>query len=122
MKYPLPILAFIVFCMGCHAQSPHSFNKQNNSNSLLWEVSGNGLDTPSFLFGTFHLLCKDDLHFSDALRQAVAGSKEVYMELDMDDPSMMLQGMMYMTMKKDTTLADLYTPAEYERVKKFFSD
>ena len=46
----------------------------------------------------------------------------VYMELDMDDASTMLSAMMYMNMKGDTTLADLYTDQEYERLKNYFSD
>jgi uncharacterized protein YbaP (TraB family) len=44
------------------------------------------------------------------------------MELDMDDPSTMLSAMMYMNMKGDTTLADLYTAKEYERLKEYFAD
>ncbi|WP_254555955.1 hypothetical protein, partial [Salmonella enterica] len=31
-----------------------------NKNSLLWEVSGNGLSKPSYIAGTFHILCSKD--------------------------------------------------------------
>ena len=112
----------MVIFSGCKAQPNPSFTVQKNNNSLLWEISGNGLKKPSFLFGTFHLLCKDDIHFSDQLLKAVKSSNEIYMELDMDDPTMMLSGMMYMNMRGDTTLADLYTPQEYDRLKNYFSD
>jgi len=88
----------------------------------LWEVSGNGLQKPSFLFGTFHLLCKDDIHFSDQLKKAMQSSDEIYMELDMDDPSIMLSGMLYMNMQNDKKLEDLYTPGEYKRLQNYFSD
>lgn len=108
--------------LGCKAQPNPSFTVQKDNNTLLWEVSGNGLSKPSFLFGTFHLLCKQDIHFSDQLKKAVNFSDEIYMELDMDDPSTMLSAMLYMNMRNDTTLADLYTPAEYERLKNYFSD
>jgi hypothetical protein len=27
------------------------------SNTLLWQISGNGLKQPSYLFGTMHILC-----------------------------------------------------------------
>jgi uncharacterized protein YbaP (TraB family) len=30
---------------------------QNNNNTLLWKISGNGLEKPSYLFGTIHMLC-----------------------------------------------------------------
>ena len=28
------------------------------SQSLLWRISGNGLSSPSYLYGTIHLICK----------------------------------------------------------------
>src|SRR6185312_10388167 len=107
MKHLLFYSLSTILFLGCKAQTAESFVKQKNNNSLLWEISGNGLKKPSFLFGTFHLLCKDDIHFSDQLLKAVKSSKEIYMELDMDDPSTMLSGMMYMNMRGDTTLTDL---------------
>jgi uncharacterized protein YbaP (TraB family) len=108
--------------LGCKAQTNPSFTVQKSSNSLLWKISGNGLSKPSFLFGTFHLLCRQDIHFSDQLKKAIGFCDEIYMELDMDDPATMFSAMMYMNMKGDTTLADLYTPEEYERLKNYFSD
>lgn len=112
----------MVLFLGCKAQNKPSFEDQKNGNTLLWEVTGNGLQKPSFLFGTFHLLCKQDIHFSNQLKKAVNYSDEIYMELDMDDPSTMLGGMLYMNMRGDTTLSDLYTDKEYTRLKKYFSD
>lgn len=29
-------------------------------NSLLWEISGNGLEKPSYIFGTIHLIAQND--------------------------------------------------------------
>jgi uncharacterized protein YbaP (TraB family) len=122
MKKAIFYSLLMVFFLGCKAQKTPTFVQQKNGNTLLWEVSGNGLEKPSFLFGTFHLLCKQDIHFSDQLKKAVNYSNEIYMELDMDDPSTMLGGLMYMNMRGDTTLADLYTDKEYERLKNYFSD
>lgn len=114
-------LSTILF-MSCKAQSDPSFVKQKNDNTLLWKVSGNGLKKPSFLFGTFHLLCKDDIHLGDQLKKAMKLSDKIYMEMDMDDPSTMLGGMLYMNMKNDKTLESLYTPEEYKRLSNYFSD
>jgi uncharacterized protein YbaP (TraB family) len=112
----------MILVLGCKAQPNPTFLIQKNNNTLLWEISGNGLTRPSFLLGTFHLLCKQDIHFSDQLKKAFHYCDTVYMELDMDDPSTMLSAMMYMNMKGDTTLADLYTAKEYERLKEYFAD
>jgi len=122
MKHLLFYSLSTILFMGCKAQQDPSFAKQKNGNTLLWEVSGNGLKKPSFLFGTFHLLCKDDIHFSDQLKRAMKQCDEIYMELDMDDPSIMLSGMLYMNMKDGKKLEDLYTPEEYKRLQNYFSD
>ena len=122
MKHLLFYSLSTILFMGCKAQQNQSFVKQKNDNTLLWEVSGNGLKKPSFLFGTFHLLCKDDIHFSDQLKKAMKASDEIYMELDMDDPSIMLSGMLYMNMKDGKKLEDLYTPEEYKRLQNYFAD
>jgi len=92
------------------------------NNTLLWEISGNGLAKPGYLFGTFHLLCKEDINFSDAVKQAINNSQEVYLELDMDDPSTILGAFTLMNMKDGKALKDLYTPEQYQRIADFFKD
>lgn len=116
----LLLIAFVA--VSCHAQQPAPLQKNPNDNTLLWQVTGNGLKKPSYLFGTFHLMCKDDIHISDQLKTAMERSDTVYMEMKMDDPSVLLGAMMYMTMKNGKTLKDLYTPEEYEKVGEFFKD
>ena len=95
---------------------------ETTGNTLLWQISGNGLQSPSYLFGTFHLLCKDDIHFSAALKQAVINCNEVYLELDLDDPSTIMGAFMLMNMKDGKKLRDLYTDEQYKRVSNFFKD
>jgi uncharacterized protein len=122
MKCVIVIMLISFGIVGCHAQQEHNFKKQSDSNTLLWEVSGKDLKHPSFLFGTFHLLCKDDIHFSDQLKGAIKESDDIYMELDMDDPSTILSGMLYMNMKDGKKLSDLYTPEEYKKLQTYFAD
>jgi uncharacterized protein YbaP (TraB family) len=117
------ILFAMTLMFSCRAQQPDSLKLPHNKddNSLLWEISGKGLKKPSYLFGTFHLLCKDDIHVSANLQQAIKNADEVYFEMDLDDPANTLGAMFYMNMK-DKTLKDLYTPAEYDKVAAFFKD
>ncbi|MCW5914230.1 MAG: TraB/GumN family protein [Chitinophagaceae bacterium] len=121
MKKALFFAAVIFFITGCNAQ-PQPLPHNADENSLLWEVSGNGLKSPSYLFGTFHLLCKEDIHFSNTLESALRRSSTVYMEMDMDDPATMLGGMMYMTMKGGKKLKDFYTEAEYKKLEDYFKN
>lgn len=89
--------------------------------TLLWKVSGNGLEKPSYLFGTIHMLCKEDAFLGDKLVEAIGNADKVYMELDMDNLFEMLGVMTKMKMRNDTTLADLVTKEEYLQIKDYFT-
>lgn len=116
------LTALVIWFNTSVAQQPAILKTNSDDNTLLWEVSGNGITSPSFLFGTFHLLCKDEIRFSPALLQAVTQVTEVYMELDMDDPATMLGGLALMSMKNGKQLKDLLAEDEYNRVEAYFKD
>lgn len=91
-------------------------------NSLLYKVTGNGLAQPSYLYGTFHLVCPNDLVLSEATKKAVADAQQMYLELDMDDPAMM-QGMMKAMMMTDgKTVKDYLSADDYGILENYFRD
>lgn len=124
--YNMKLLYLIIVVLSAcsvKAQSGSHFLKTNaDENTLLWEVSGNGLTTSSYLLGTFHLLCKDDIHLSLSLKQAIANSAAIYLELDLDDPATLFGSIKLMQMKEGKTLKELYTPEEFNRVSNYFID
>jgi len=95
---------------------------QKDSNTLLWQISGNGLKQASYLFGTIHMLCKDDAMLSDSLKRVIRNCKDVYLEVDMDNIFEMMGLMKSMKMRNDTTLADLMDKKDYDRVKTYFQE
>src|SRR4030095_2908415 len=48
--------------------------------SLLWEISGNGLKKPSYLFGTMHVSDKLAFHLGDSFYNAIKSSDVVALE------------------------------------------
>lgn len=117
------ILGAVCLFYSCSAQSTQVSLKPNaDNNSLLWEVSGKGLNRSSYLFGTFHLMCKDDIRFSNQLKTAVKNADTVYLEMDMDNPATMLSALFLMNMKNGKTLQELYTKDEFNRINTFFKD
>ncbi|TAJ15213.1 TraB/GumN family protein [Marinilabiliaceae bacterium JC017] len=58
-------------------------------NSLLWKISGNGLESSSYLFGTIHAICEDDMVMNKSIEEAFEGSNTLYLEIDMTDPQVM---------------------------------
>ncbi|HKL38274.1 MAG TPA: TraB/GumN family protein [Bacteroidales bacterium] len=95
---------------------------QVSSKSLLWEISGNGLEKSSYLYGTFHLLCPDDLQIKDKVKNAVGASEQLVLELDFDDPSVMQTIQQNMAYSDGTTAKDYLRDSEYELVAGFFKD
>jgi len=55
------------------------------ANSLLWEISGNGLQRPSYLFGTLHMICEEDFTLSEKVKRSLAKSDRYIMEVNLAD-------------------------------------
>ena len=86
---------------------------QAQDKALLYKVTGNGLAKPSYLYGTFHLICPADLQITDVMKKAVGDAQQVYLELDMDDPGMMGQMQKAVMMSGRKTIKDLLSADDY---------
>jgi hypothetical protein len=91
-----------------------------DNNTLLWKISGNGLNKPSYLFGTIHMLCADDAMLSNNMKNIISKADEVYFEVDLDNLVEMFGVMSKMKMTDGTTLQDLLSKEDYEKVKDYF--
>ena len=91
-----------------------------NQSSLLWKISGNNLKSPSYIFGTFHLLCADDLKLPDTLLSIIHQSKQVFFEIKLDDPDMNRKVQQMITMKDGHKLNDFIKSADYDSVSSIF--
>src|SRR5579863_1902046 len=61
---------------------PFSGHAQSAYPSLLWEISGNGLQKPSYLFGSMHISNKEVFHLSDSFYMAIKSCDVVALEVD----------------------------------------
>lgn len=89
-------------------------------NALLYRVSGNGLKQDSYIFGTVHAICQNDLQLGDSVHACLKRSKKLVLEADESkmDPNEMMSKMM---MKGDTSVSMLLSKEEYKRVDDFFT-
>jgi uncharacterized protein YbaP (TraB family) len=81
---------------------------------VFYEVSGNGLAQPSYLFGTFHIVCHEDVRLSAATSKALADAKQLYLEIDFDDPSLQTDLIKSMMFGDGRTLKDVMKPEDFE--------
>jgi hypothetical protein len=55
--------------------------QETPTNSLLWEVTGKKVKSPSYIFGTMHLIPNDDFLFPETLKDKVKASDILVMEI-----------------------------------------
>lgn len=97
-------------------RSAKSIKPKAVTKSLLWEVSGNGLKNPSYLYGTYHLLNDSYLNDVPEVKQRFEGSKGVVVETELDSAVMMQMGAkMIMPDKK---ISGLLSAEDYTLVSK----
>ncbi|WP_375238584.1 TraB/GumN family protein [Aurantibacter sp.] len=76
MRHILSAISFLSFFIAI---------SQNNQNSLLWEITGNGLEKPSYLYGTMHVSSKIAFRLDDVFFEALNNSEYVALESDPSD-------------------------------------
>ncbi|WP_299130345.1 TraB/GumN family protein [uncultured Winogradskyella sp.] len=91
-----------------------SVKAQELENSTLWKIEGNGLEKPSYLFGTIHITCNAALEAD--VKKALDETSQVVLEIDMDDPAMQGKMMKGMYMQGGKTLKDLVSEDEFNAI------
>lgn len=93
--------------------------------SLLWEIEGNGLKKPSYLYGTIHMIGKDDFFLTDETRAAFDKTEQVVFEIDMEEMNNMFVQfslLMDLFMEDGQTLRGLVSQEDYDLVKAHFEE
>ena len=89
---------------------------QNNkfTGALLWKISGNNLDEPSYILGTHHLTDGSFTETIPGFKEAFSNVDQVIGEMDMSDmESMQMQMQMAMMMPADKSYKTLLTEKEF---------
>lgn len=91
--------------------------------SLLWEVTGNGLEKPSFVFGTIHIIDSEDYFLPKGTLTAIDQSDEMVFEIDMNEMTDITSQMSLLQdafMNDNLTLKDLLSEVDYKLVSDHF--
>ena len=107
-KILLSIIVSAVSTLACNAQ-------------LLWEISGNGLDKPSYLFGTHHIAPISVLDSVPDFNKALASADKVYGEMVMStaqSPQSQQVMLSYAAAPQDSTLTTVLSSAQIDSLDK----
>ncbi len=115
------ISVFFISCSGAQSTRTTSVLPQ----SLLWKIEHKDIPAPSYLFGTIHMIPKDDYFLPSGLEEAFEKSNDVVFEIDLDDMSGIgsLMGMLSNLLMNDgMTLSKLLSKEEYAEVSTYFEE
>lgn len=104
----------MAICFSLSSLSPAKAQKQNDPNSLLWEISGNGLAKPSFIYGTLHMMCAADFSINDKTKMALNNADQLVLELNLNDPKEMKE--MERLMTSEIPLSKKLSSHQFEQV------
>ena len=112
------ITVFIIgLCLNTGTLAAQEFN-----NSLLWKISGNGLTTPSYIFGTIHMIAQKDFVVQPEVDSVFNLAAKACFELKMDDISMLATYNKWLTLPEGKTLKDYCTENEFVQLKLYLQD
>ncbi|MBW3467926.1 TraB/GumN family protein [Arthrospiribacter ruber] len=89
--------------------------------SLLWKISGNGLESPSYLFGTIHVICEDNFLMNEQIEAALKASDQLALEIDVTDPEMMANMQMLSVNQEMRNIKEDLNPEQIDTVNEYFT-
>lgn len=97
-----------------------SVQAQELQKSLLWKISGKGIEKPSYIFGTIHITC--DAKLSPKVMNALKNTDQLCLEMDMDNPKMQSEMMSAMMMKNGMSMSKLASKEDFELVDAYLKE
>lgn len=92
-------------------------------NSLFWQVTGNGLKQPSYIFGTVHIIEKKDFFMDKIVLDKLKSSQTLVLETDIElSFTQQLDLINRLKLQSDKTIADYMTISDFENLKKYCLD
>ncbi len=90
----------------------------SQNNSLLWEITGDSIKSPCYVFGTMHIRDKRAFRFHDSLLIKLKSCQTFAGEIALDKSSIK-EGASDFMVPPGKELKNLLTEAEYKKVKRF---
>lgn len=98
----------------------YSLQAQTLQKTLLWKISGNKLEKPSYLYGTMHAVC--DATLDKNVEKAFDETSQLYLEIDMDDPNLQANMFKDMMMRDGKKMSEMVSPNEMALLDKFLTE
>lgn len=108
---PLGLLLLLLLC-----------GTESSAQSLLWRIDVPGVERPSWIFGTMHARCAQDVLLPDAVQSALREADRLVLEIDLDDPALPATLGKLAFVPADSTLEKLLPASAYDSLAHFLKD
>ena len=108
-------LFLIALTAGQTAQSQSIQAQSTFPHTLLWRISGNGLQKPSYLYGTMHLTDKRLFRFDDSVYRAIEKTEGLAIEVNPDEMAAYFVNQLFDQMGEGKKLQDLLDQRYFNR-------
>lgn len=113
------IINRLILITACLFSTIHPTQAQENQ--LLWKVSGKGLKSPSYLFGTFHILCDSSIASNPSLVKAMNNAKQLVVEADITNPSFLQEAQQKAVNPGMKNIYKEINPSDYALISQFLT-
>jgi uncharacterized protein YbaP (TraB family) len=129
----LLLFALLQFSIFAQVEAPVLTKKERqnlknnlNTKALLWKIEGKKIKKPSYVYGTIHMIPKEDFFWPNNTQKCIDECERLTLEIDMagleNDMSAQMSMMMNIFMKDGVTLPKLLTEEEYKMVQDHFAN
>ncbi len=114
----ISILSLLVLCVStivAQKVQPQTA-KAKETSSLLYKISGKDIQKPSYIFGTIHVICPNDMFSQENLGKYFDETEQLILEIDMDDAAEMQTMTKAVYLQNGKTLSEAFTPEQFKKV------
>jgi uncharacterized protein len=97
--------------------------QKSGEKTVFWEISGNGLEKSSYLYGTIHLMPKEKFFSYEIVDEKLEESAQLILEMEIDVPlKEQIEWAKMMMLPPNTSLAEFVDSVKYNELKTFVLD
>lgn len=103
------LMSFVALIIGNNAFT----QEKDTTSSLLWEITGKKVKSPSYLFGTIHLISADKFYFPDQLSAKVKKTERLVMEIGGLSDQIQMAHLLFL---EEGNLFDHFSPSQTDSI------
>jgi uncharacterized protein YbaP (TraB family) len=100
-----------------------SYGQDSGPKTLFWEISGNGLEKTSYLFGTIHILPKSEFEPFEVADEKLENSELFVLEMEIDVPlKQQMEWAKKMMLPEGELISDYMEEEDFSKLKSYAVD